>query len=491
MDNPFAMDPDEKNLALSQGLLGLGAGLLSGATGHYGAFAPALGQGMQGFNTAYQQANTNALHLKMFKQNQLLQNAQISNFNSEVEKRKFDQDELKRLQGVQGAADLFARGGAISPTQATQPSGILATPQINAPPVGPGATALAGGAGPVGGGAGYGATGSPVPGAASSVPVNPNVAANGDQVLPQVNVTGKAVSPLLDPDYWLKSSEFKRQHGDMKGALADAEQSHKLRTEELALNKDDRPKPLEGVPGITYDSKGFYEDGQPTTAAHVQDVKRGLAKAGATSVVNNLSQSAEKGYGTAFAGKVADADASLRDAAMNAPQQAERANRVLGLVNSGKVITGTGADYRLAFGKAIGLAGLSDKETISKTEALFSELASTTLDNTKTSGLGTGNGFTNQDREFLEKAKSGQIKLEAASIKRLAELNHKAAALTAKKWNDRVKMIPQSALEGTGVTRDPIEVPPMIGTDSMAPRTGALSDSEQQELDSLRKRFNK
>ena len=41
-------DEAEKRMALSQGLLGLGVGLLSGSRGNYGAFAPALAQGLQG-----------------------------------------------------------------------------------------------------------------------------------------------------------------------------------------------------------------------------------------------------------------------------------------------------------------------------------------------------------------------------------------------------------------------------------------------------------
>lgn len=41
---------------VSAGLLGLGAGLLSGSTGHYGAFAPALGQGFAGMQASQQNA---------------------------------------------------------------------------------------------------------------------------------------------------------------------------------------------------------------------------------------------------------------------------------------------------------------------------------------------------------------------------------------------------------------------------------------------------
>ena len=57
MMQPSAQD---KNEALTLGLLGLGSGLLQGSTGHYGQFAPALGagiqHGMQGYMTGINQA---------------------------------------------------------------------------------------------------------------------------------------------------------------------------------------------------------------------------------------------------------------------------------------------------------------------------------------------------------------------------------------------------------------------------------------------------
>lgn len=81
------MEPDEQNLALSQGLLGLGAGLLSGSFGHYGAMAPALGQGAAGFGQGYGNAmryNLESQQLKMLQQNYQRQNAQMDLANSFV-----------------------------------------------------------------------------------------------------------------------------------------------------------------------------------------------------------------------------------------------------------------------------------------------------------------------------------------------------------------------------------------------------------------------
>jgi hypothetical protein len=175
----------------------------------------------------------------------------------------------------------------------------------------------------------------------------------------------------------------------------------------------------------------------------------------------NIVNATERSYGTQFAGEMAKSDISLRDTAGKAVDLADRANRIRQVLASGQVITGAGADARLMLGKALNLVGASDGETISNTETLASSLAQNTLDAIKASGLGAGNGFSNADREFLQKAVGGQITLEAASINRLAEIAHRAAQVSAEKWTKRVNEIPASALEGTGVSRDPISVAPL------------------------------
>lgn len=200
--------------------------------------------------------------------------------------------------------------------------------------------------------------------------------------------------------------------------------------------------------------------------------------AGATRV--SVSAGTEKKYGEQFAGKVAEQDVALLDAARKAPELATRANQVKEVIASGKVITGAGADYRLALGKALGTVGASDTETIANTETLSVNLARNTLDAIKASGLGSGSGFSNADRDFLEKAAGGKITLEAQTISRLADLSHRAAEKSAESWNKRVKDIPDSALSGTGIKRDPIQVSPLHGA---RPRSGAVSPAARSAMD--------
>lgn len=200
-------------------------------------------------------------------------------------------------------------------------------------------------------------------------------------------------------------------------------------------------------------SVGIYAD--VALPAEVEAQKSRIARAGAS----NISLSTEKTYSGKFANAIAESDASKLAAAEGAPAAAANADRILDLLSTGNVITGTGANVRLQMAKALNLAGGTDSEKIANTEVLLSSLAETTMGAIKSSNLGAGQGFTNADRDFLEKAKAGQITYDAKSLGRLAELSRKAAEKSAETWNTRVKQIPKSALEGTGINTEPVVVP--------------------------------
>lgn len=208
----------------------------------------------------------------------------------------------------------------------------------------------------------------------------------------------------------------------------------------------------------------------PVPNAPVQQFQ--LDKSAAGRPVTNVSVSTEKKYGEQFAGEMAKADASMRDTALKAPDLALRANQIREVLAGGKVITGTGADVRLAIGKALNLAGANDAETIANTETLSTQLSRNTLDAIKASGLGSGNGFSNADRDFLEKAAGGKITLEPQTIDRLATLAHRAAEQSAKKWGTRVRQIPADALQGTGITAEQIDVPTLYQPKTQPPAAG-------------------
>jgi hypothetical protein len=221
--------------------------------------------------------------------------------------------------------------------------------------------------------------------------------------------------------------------------------------------------------------------GTPTTASTYADVplpanvvaqKKDIARAGAS----NVTLSTERKYGDRFGGLIADADAAKLSAAEGAPAAAANADRIIDLISTGKIITGTGANVRLQMAKALNLAGGNDSEKIRNTEVLVSSLAETTLGAIKSSNLGAGQGFTNADRDFLEKAKAGQLTYDAKSLTELARLSRLAAEKSAESWNTRVKKIPASALEGTGISTEPVVVPPRKVSSVMNIPAGALAD---------------
>jgi hypothetical protein len=195
----------------------------------------------------------------------------------------------------------------------------------------------------------------------------------------------------------------------------------------------------------------------PNRKAYDDAIKKATTHSPGTNV--NVALSTEKKYGEKFAGNIADSDVKLKDAAEQAPQLADTSNRISQLLKSGQVFTGTGANIKLQLAKALKVAGGTENEAIANTETLISSLASQTLANIKSSGLGSGQGFTDKDRDFLQAATAGNITLDNKTLQRLADLSHKSAVASADKWNKRVKEIPSNAIEGTGLTREPINVP--------------------------------
>lgn len=191
------------------------------------------------------------------------------------------------------------------------------------------------------------------------------------------------------------------------------------------------------------------------TALIQQRLRKEVTHAPGTTV----NVSTEKKYGERFGGLIADRDAGKLDAAESAPRVIENADRITEILATGKVFTGTGANVRLQIAKALNLAGGTDTERIANTEVLISSLANSTLGAIKSSNLGAGQGFTNADRDFLEKAASGQITYDSTSLRRLAELGRKVGVASIESWNSRVGQMPKSALEGAGISTNPLPVP--------------------------------
>jgi hypothetical protein len=191
--------------------------------------------------------------------------------------------------------------------------------------------------------------------------------------------------------------------------------------------------------------------------AAVEAQKSRIGKASAS----NISVSTEKKFGEVFGGKVAEADVGKLAIAEKAPQLADSANRIIGLVQQGNVFTGPIADVKLNIARALNVAGADNQEKIANTEALVAATGQSTLDAIKGAGLGAGQGFTDKDLKFLQGVAGGTINLTAQTLTELATLQHRAASRAAEAWNKRSKEIPKEVMQGTGLSTTPIVVPPL------------------------------
>jgi hypothetical protein len=193
-----------------------------------------------------------------------------------------------------------------------------------------------------------------------------------------------------------------------------------------------------------------------------------------------VSLSTEKKFGEAFATKVAEEDVKLRDSALAAPAQLDTIQQTKSLLEQGRIFTGKFANEKLALaaaGQALGVTGADTNEVVANTERLFANRAKATLDNVRNSGLGAGQGFTDRDREFLEKAVLGNISFTAESLKRQLEIEEKVARGSVTKWNNRFKQLPKSTVEATGIT--PVDITqrptqPQTGVRRFNPATGRV-----------------
>lgn len=172
--------------------------------------------------------------------------------------------------------------------------------------------------------------------------------------------------------------------------------------------------------------------------------------------VVNVNTKGEGKYQETLGSKLAERDVGIIEAGQSAPKQYESSQRVKQLLAQNP-ITGVGAEQITQLNNLLSSSGLINPKRGITTEVLASNLADTTLQNIKTSGLGTGQGFTEKDRQFLERAKAGQISMTAESLRYLAELNEKSALSLMENYNKLVNRIPQENRSYYGL--NPISIP--------------------------------
>jgi len=97
------------------------------------------------------------------------------------------------------------------------------------------------------------------------------------------------------------------------------------------------------------------------------------------------------------------------------------------LLNSGEVITGTGAEFIKNATKVLNKLGITDSDRPAATETFFATSAGLTLALLKTGALGTGNSITEADKDFMRQVAGNEISLDENAIRRINRINRQVA----------------------------------------------------------------
>jgi hypothetical protein len=277
---------------------------------------------------------------------------------------------------------------------------------------------------------------------------------------PTMNVT-----PAVAPDYTKGLSVLMGSKSPQSQALAQALLADQLKTQVLPEGGTivrggigGAGETISSGPKKTTDQKEYELAQSQGYKGSFFDFQTDLRKAGATNVT--VPVNTEKSYGSAFGQGLAKNDLDLYDTAQRAPEVLNNVLSTKKLLDSGNVYTGFGANAKLDLarvGTALGVVGKETADKVANTQQLFSNRAQATLDSIKSSGLGSGQGFSNKDREFLEAAKLGNITYDRETLNRQLLIEEKVARAAANKWNTRYKSIPKSAIDPTGI--NPVSIP--------------------------------
>lgn len=112
------------------------------------------------------------------------------------------------------------------------------------------------------------------------------------------------------------------------------------------------------------------------------------------------------------------------------------------LLDSGEVITGTGAEFIKNATKVLNKLGFTDSNRPAATEEFFSASAGQTLQLLQTGALGTGNSITEADKEFMRQVAGNELSLDENAIRRINRINRQvtgAAMILHNQLIDEIK----------------------------------------------------
>lgn len=170
----------------------------------------------------------------------------------------------------------------------------------------------------------------------------------------------------------------------------------------------------EGNEIVTYE---VYPDGRRVEVARAERYKPEGTKVDVT-IDKPTQKFLEKlggGLSDAYTGSLKGTRTSLKSLAT-----IDRMDRLL---NSGEVITGTGAEFIKNATKVLNKLGFTDSNRPAATEEFFSASAGQTLELLQTGALGTGNSITEADKEFMRQVAGNELSLDENAIRRINRIN--------------------------------------------------------------------
>lgn len=163
--------------------------------------------------------------------------------------------------------------------------------------------------------------------------------------------------------------------------------------------------------------------------------KKDIASAGRT----NVNVNTDKSFGAAVAKNVADRMDSGAQKAQSAVQTLNAAKQIDTALDSGNLITGSGANIRLNIAQlanTIGVGGNSNDEKLANTRAAMQGLARLALEGRQ---LMTGQGaISNAESQLAERVSGGDISLTPVEIKMLTGAAKRSSEFLIKSHNENV-----------------------------------------------------
>lgn len=170
--------------------------------------------------------------------------------------------------------------------------------------------------------------------------------------------------------------------------------------------------------------------GQPIPDFSTWDQNRRKASAQNT-IINNAVDPIVKGIGDQF---IDD-----RSAARTAADTIRTIHEARYQVDQG-IYTGSGADRKLDLAKIGKTFGITDPNTIANTEAFRAAIGNSVLSGIKA----LGQNPTDADRDYLQDVAGGRITLDEQSIRRIMDIQERAARGKIQRYNDQASKITQT-----------------------------------------------